>query len=205
MTFSLPKIYPITDTKRSGLSHLEQVSRLAEGGARFVQLRDKDSLPRKFYEDALSVVRFARPLGIKIVINDRVDIAMAVGADGVHLGQDDLPIGHARKSLGASAIIGFSTHSLEQAVIASRLPLDYIAIGPVFSTSTKENPDPVIGLATVTQVRAVSNLPIVAIGGIDRTNYKSVLEAGADSVAIISDLYKNPDEIASLYLHLSSP
>lgn len=204
MTLALPKIYPITDTRLSGLSHLEQVKRFAEGGARFVQLRDKDASPREFYEAALAVMSFAGPRGIKVIINDRVDIAIAVKADGVHLGQDDLPTVHARKLLGEDSFIGFSTHSLDQALEAASLPVDYIAIGPVFRTSTKENPDPVIGVETVSLVRdGIGDVPLVAIGGINRENYHDVLVAGASSVAIIGNLLNDPQNISAAFRSMS--
>lgn len=200
MSFALPKIYPITDTRISGLSHLEQVKQLVDGGATFIQLRDKYSTPHNFFESAIAVMDFAKPRGIRIIINDRVDIALALSADGIHLGQDDMPVAKARMLLGEKAIIGFSTHSLRQAIEASSLPLDYIAIGPVFSTQTKEVPDPIVGLEIVKEVRTViGERPIVAIGGIDRGNYASVIEAGATSVAIISDLLKDPENIAASF------
>src|SRR5687767_9706256 len=109
MPFSLPKIYPITDVNVSGLSHLEQVEKLVEGGAELIQLRDKHALPKDFYESAKAVLEFARPRKVRIIINDRVDVALALGADGVHLGQNDLPPERARALLGRYAIIGFST------------------------------------------------------------------------------------------------
>src|SRR5687768_11240200 len=138
MKFSLPKIYPITDVSISKLSHLEQVEKLIEGGAKLIQLRDKNASSKDFYEAAKKVIEFARPKKVKIIINDRVDIALVLKADGVHLGQDDLPPPHARKILGNKAIIGFSTHTLSQAVEAVNLPIDYLAIGPIFPTSSKE-------------------------------------------------------------------
>ena len=140
MAFELPKLYPITDRRLSGLSHAEQVARLCEGGARLVQLREKHLSPREFYREAEDALRVARGRGAKLIINDRADIALALGADGVHLGQDDMPPEAARALLGEGAIIGFSTHGLEQSVAAARLPVDYVAIGPVFATSSKENP-----------------------------------------------------------------
>jgi thiamine-phosphate pyrophosphorylase len=190
MIAPLPRLYPITDTRLSGLSHTEQVERLAAAGATLVQLREKNASPREFYSDALSAVRAARRLGVRVIINDRVDIAIAVNADGVHLGQDDLPVSKARLLLGESAIIGYSTHSLKQAVEASSTPIDYIAIGPIFQTSTKENPDPVVGLDGVAEVRPRISKPLVAIGGITLDRARSVIEAGADSLAVISDLYR---------------
>lgn len=194
----LPKIYPITDRDISGLSHLEQVRRLVEGGAKLIQLRDKTADAGDFYRDVVETISFARPRGVRIIVNDRVDIALTAGADGVHIGQDDLPVERARMLLGLDAMIGLSTHSLEQARAAIHSPVDYIAIGPIFETSTKGAADKVVGLAGLRSVReAVGEFPLVAIGGIDRTNALSVLEAGADSVAVISDLLSDPEDIVA--------
>jgi thiamine-phosphate pyrophosphorylase len=194
----LPKIYPITDRDISGLSHLEQVRRLVEGGTNLIQLRDKAADAGNFYRDVVETISFARPRGVRIIVNDRVDISLAARADGVHIGQDDLPVEHARMLLGGEAMIGLSTHSLEQARAAIHSPVDYIAIGPIFETSTKGAADKVVGLAGLRSVReAVGEFPLVAIGGIDRTNALSVLEAGADSVAVISDLLSDPEDIVA--------
>jgi thiamine-phosphate pyrophosphorylase len=193
MPFSLPKIYPITDVRISGLTHAEQIERLAAGGATLIQLREKVASPRQFYEAAVEAMRVARRLGVQVIINDRVDIAVAVGADGVHLGQDDLPPEQARSLLGSSRIIGFSTHSLEQALEADSAPVDYIAIGPIFPTSTKETRDPVIGLRVIKEVKSRISKPLVAIGGITLDRARSVIAAGADSIAIISDLLSTAD------------
>jgi len=135
----------------------------------------------------------ARRLGVQIIVNDRVDIAIAVEADGVHLGQDDLPPERARLLMGDSRIIGFSTHSLEQALAADSAPVDYIAIGPLFQTRTKDKPDPVVELETVTEIRRMVAKPLVGIGGIRLETAASVIEAGADSVAVISDLLSARD------------
>ena len=190
----LPKLYPITDRRLSGLSHAEQVARLCEGGARVVQLREKHLPPREFRAEAEEALRVARSFGATLVVNDRADVALAVGADGVHLGQDDMPPGAARSLLGARAVIGFSTHGVEQASEAAGLPVDYIAVGPVFATSSKERPDPVVGLEGVRAVRrAVGPLPLVAIGGITLESARRVLEAGADSVAVIGALLDASD------------
>jgi thiamine-phosphate pyrophosphorylase len=191
---SLPRLYPITDRLLSGLSHAEQVARLSEGGARLVQLREKHLSPREFYSEAEEALKVARARGVRLVINDRADIALALGADGVHLGQDDMPPLAARALLGDKAIIGFSTHSVEQAVGAARLPIDYVAIGPVFATSSKDNPDAVVGLEGVRGVREVLGpIPLVAIGGVTRERARAVLEAGADSVAVLSALLPSLD------------
>jgi thiamine-phosphate pyrophosphorylase len=194
--FLPPKIYPITDCRISRLSHAAQVERLIAGGARFVQLREKHASPRDFYTEAEQALKIARAHNVKIIINDRVDLALALNADGVHLGQDDLPPEKARKILGGTAIIGFSTHSVEQAIAAIKFPVDYIAIGPIFETASKENPDAVVGLDGLKKVRkAIDDFPLVAIGGINHENARSVLEAGANSVAVISCLLDEPDKI----------
>lgn len=193
----LPKIYPITDVRAARLSHREQVEQFVQGGARIIQLREKYAAPRDFYADAEEALKFARKNSVKLIINDRVDIALALKADGVHLGQDDLPPEAARKILGAKAIIGFSTHNLEQAIEAVRLPVDYIAVGPVFTTKTKEKPDAVVGVEALKKIRAaIGNFPLVAIGGINSNNFREVLAAGADSTAIISDLIYESEKIA---------
>jgi len=193
MPFSLPKLYPITDTSISGLSHAEQIERLAAGGASLIQLREKHAFPREFYQAALEAMIVARRLGVQLVINDRVDIAIAVKADGVHLGQDDLPPAKARMLLGEDRIIGFSTHTLDQALEADSAPIDYIAIGPVFPTSTKENPDAIVGPADIRGIKSRISKPLVAIGGITLDSATSVIGAGADSVAVISDLLARAD------------
>jgi thiamine-phosphate pyrophosphorylase len=194
MPFKLPKLYPITDRRLSGLSHAEQVARLCDGGARVVQLREKNLSPCAFYREAEEALRVARACGVKLIVNDRADIALALGAHGVHLGQDDMPPASARSLLGEGAIIGYSTHNVEQALAATRLPVDYIAIGPVFATSSKSNPDMPVGLEGVARVReAVGQIPLVAIGGITRENARTVVEAGADAVAVIGALLAPAD------------
>ena len=196
MGFDLPKLYPITDARLSGLSHAEQIERLSAGGATFVQLREKHLSPREFYSEAEQALRVARDRGVRLIINDRVDIVLALEADGVHLGQHDLPPEAARRLLGERAIIGFSTHSVEQAREAARFPIDYVAIGPIFATASKENPDPVVGLEGLRQVRQiVGRLPLVAIGGITRETAGAVIAAGADALAVISLLLAEPTEI----------
>ena len=175
---------------------MEQVARLISGGIRLIQLRAKGLSSREFYESAKAAVSFAREHGTRVIINDRADIAAAVGADGVHLGQDDLAPALARKVLGSQAMIGYSTHSIEQVRAALLYPIDYVAIGPVFHTKTKVNPDPVVGLETIRTVRReIGEMPLVAIGGIDLDNINSVFEAGADSVAIVGAMLSDADKI----------
>ena len=209
MSLDLPKVYPITDTHLSGLSHAQQVARLIEGGASLIQLRDKDAAPQEFYREAAAALKIARDHNARLIINDRVDIALALRADGVHLGQTDLPVEAARRLLGKEAIIGFSTHNLQQAKAATAMPVDYIAFGPVFQTFSKENPDPVAGLSALGEVRAiVGSLPLVAIGGITVARAVEVLRAGADALAIIAELLADPLKIkenTAKILALASP
>jgi thiamine-phosphate pyrophosphorylase len=184
------RLYPLTDRRLSGLSHAEQVSQLSEGGATLVQLREKILSPFEFYTEAEAALRVARERGVKIIINDRVDIALALKADGVHLGQDDLPPEDARRILGPDTIIGFSTHDPEQARRAAQMPVDYIAIGPIFATSTREASGPPVGLEGLRIVRqTVGPIPLVAIGGITLENGQEVLDAGADAIAVVRDIW----------------
>jgi thiamine-phosphate pyrophosphorylase len=186
-------LYPVTDRSLSGLSHADQILKLSEGGASLVQLREKSASPAEFYAQAEEALRIARQRRLRIIINDRVDIALALRADGVHLGQDDLPAEAARRILGSDAIIGFSTHNPKQAQFATKLPIDYIAIGPIFPTTSKEATNPPVGLEGLRLVRkAVGPIPLVAIGGITVENSKSVLDAGADVVAVIRDIWRPP-------------
>jgi len=195
--FSLPRVYALTDVRLSGRSHAEQVALLSQGGATFVQLREKQLAPLEFYQQAKEAVEIAKQRGVRLIVNDRVDLAEAVGADGVHLGQDDLPPAAARRLLGPDAVIGYSTHNVEQALAASKLPISYLAIGPIFQTTSKTDTSPVLGLDGLRAVRrAIGALPLVAIGGITHANARSVIEAGADSVAVISALMSDPARIA---------
>ena len=193
MNFSLPRLYPITDVRLSGRSHADQIEDLAAGGATLIQLRDKNASPRELYDFAVVAVKVARRLGVLLIINDRVDVAIAAGADGVHLGQDDLPAERVRSLVGPDRIIGLSTHTLQQALTADSNPVEYIAIGPMFQTSTKENPDPVVQLDLLGEIKRRVSKPLVAIGGITLERSRLVIEAGADSVAVISDLYSTGD------------
>ena len=196
-SFRLPRVYPITDVQLSGLSHAEQVELLSLGGASLVQLREKQMPASEFYDQAKAAVSVAERNGVKLIVNDRVDVALAANAHGVHLGQDDMPPEAARRLLGAEVILGFSTHNIEQAVAATELPIDYIAIGPIFQTSTKTDTSPVLGLEGLRAVRrAIGDFPLVAIGGISHVNAAEVVEAGADSVAVISALLADSSHIS---------
>lgn len=210
----IPLLYPILDTdylmRGSPGSTLMsavcgQALALAEAGCTLMQLRAKHLDVR----EALAVARELRRVlpGITLIMNDRADLCVAAGFDGVHLGQDDLSPEGARRVLGAAAIVGFSTHNPAQLAEALIKPVDYLAIGPVFSTTSKQNPDPDVGTAGVSRARRLlrdsgSNLPLVAIGGITRANAAAVLRAGADSVAVIGDISASPGESAREFLRL---
>lgn len=184
---SFPRLYALTDASAPH-SHLEQVREYAYAGVRIIQVRDKLASSRALYETVVAALEITRPRGVRLIVNDRVDIALAAGADGVHVGQDDLPAEAAREILGPLAIIGISSHSLAQARLAAEQPVDYVAFGPIFATTTKANPDPVVGLEGLAAVRAVIELPLIAIGGITLEKAPAVFAAGADSVAVVSDL-----------------
>ncbi len=197
MFLSETRVYPLTDVRLSGLSHAEQVVRLSNGGANLIQLREKNLTPRAFFKQAEEASHIARQRGVRIIINDRVDIALALAADGVHLGQEDFPPAAARRLLGDRAIIGVSTHNIQQARRALRLPVNYLAIGPIFATSSKSQSAPVLGLDGLRNVRdAIGDFPLVAIGGISQENSLKVLESGADAIAVISALLADPNDIA---------
>jgi thiamine-phosphate pyrophosphorylase len=201
---SLQKIYPITDRNLSGLSHAEQVARFIDGGATLIQIREKNLSSGEFFADAAAALKIAREARVRILINDRTDVALMSGADGVHLGQDDLPAAAARKLLGPAAVIGVSTHSIQQVRDAlADGNADYFAFGPIFPTSTKTDREPIVGLKDLAQVRElIGEIPLVAIGGINRANFASVLRAGADSAAMISEFYLPPIEISSQFRSL---
>lgn len=196
-SFRLPRVYPLTDVQLSTLSHANQVHLLSLGGASLVQLREKQLPALKFFEQARAAMAMAARDGVQLIVNDRVDVALAVGAQGVHLGQDDMPPEAARRLLGTEAIVGYSTHNIEQAEKALMLPVDYLAIGPIFQTSTKTDTSPSLGLEGLRAVRrVVGDMQLVAIGGITLENAAAVIAAGADSVAVISALLSEPDRIS---------
>ena len=198
-----PRLYPILVPSRIGSGSLRELCNFAwelvAGGATLVQLREK-------HASAKEIVRLARelrrvlPVEVKIIVNDRADLAIAAQADGVHVGEDDVPPETARRIIGEDRVLGVSTHSPEQAEAADRSSADYIAIGPVFATISKENPEPVIGLAGVRQARARTQKALVAIGGMTLQNCRSVIDAGADSVAVISELLKEPRKTTTDFL-----
>ncbi len=163
------------------------VEALLEGGARMLQLRHKATFTREIYSTVARAAELCHRAGARFVVNDRADIALMTGA-ALHLGQDDLPAAEARKLMGRDGLIGLSTHNEAQIRAASAEPVDYLALGPVFPTSSKDHPDPVVGLDEFARLRALVASPLVAIGGITRANARSVLASGADSVAVLGDL-----------------
>jgi len=177
----------VTDRSLSqGRSLVEVVAEAVAGGVTCVQLREKTCSTRQFLDEALALKALLQPLGGALIINDRVDIAMAVGADGVHLGQSDMPISHARHLLGPDCLIGISAESVQDALAAEQQGADYIGISPVFSTPTKTDTAPALGLNGIRQIRELVRIPLVGIGGINLTNARQVIAAGADGVAVVS-------------------
>jgi thiamine-phosphate pyrophosphorylase len=172
-----------------------------------MQIRDKHASSRQLYETCIELKELLRGSGCRLIVNDRADVARATEADGVHLGQDDLPVEMARRVLAPNQWIGCSTHSVEQVVEADRSTADYIAFGPIFPTASKENPDPVVGLEGLREARPVTGKPLVAIGGITLQNAQEVLVAGADSLAVLGDLLDAPDirGRAREYLNMLDP
>ena len=199
----LPRLYAILDTScfRDSQTLLSTADELLAGGIRLLQYRNKSGDARQILEQGKEL---KRRLGssIKLIMNDRADLCLAASFDGVHVGQDDLSPAGARRVIGEKLWLGVSTHNPEQVAEADKTSANYIAIGPVFSTTSKANPDPVIGLEEVRKARALTRRPLVGIGGINRANCRSVIEAGADSVAVISDLMRDPRKSAEDFLRI---
>jgi thiamine-phosphate pyrophosphorylase len=187
------RLYAIIDTALAPRGVPLVAEQLLRAGVRVLQYREKGTFRRQSWRECCALAELARSRNARFIVNDRADVALLCGADGVHLGQEDLPAEQARRLLGEGKIIGFSTHTVQQAREADRLPVDYLAIGPVFATTTKQRADPVVGLETVRAVRAAVRKPLVAIGGITLENAAAVIEAGADAVAVIRDLLVAPD------------
>jgi thiamine-phosphate pyrophosphorylase len=174
---------PLIDLLREAAAH----------GVRLFQYRDKQATMKEAYAQALALRQAATEAGAMFIVNDRCDLAVAVDADGVHLGQEDLPITYARRLLGPGKIIGLSTHTATQVREAAVLKPDYIGFGPLFKTSTKSDHDPVVGLEGLRAARELTTLPIFAIGGITADSVGEIIVAGADGVAVISAILKAPD------------
>lgn len=204
MSLSLPPLYAILDPEQTKGRSPESVLReLLEGGVTLLQLRVKTMVPREFFELARRVRSETRARGCQLIVNDRVDIALACDADGVHLGQEDLPFTSGRKLIG-DKIVGISTHDIGQAKEAEQSGADYIGFGPMFGTTTKATGYGARGVEMLRQIRAAVKLPIVGIGGINEENVREVWQAGADSAAIISDILGADDVAAKVSRILAS-
>lgn len=185
----IPPLYLISDTIISKLTHREIFRIAVSLGVRFIQLREKHMSKRELYKEAMAIRRITKRHNTIFIINDYVDIAHLVDADGVHLGQDDLPLREARRILGNDKIIGISTHTLKQAIDAEKEGADYIGYGPIFYTHTKNAGRPK-GIDSLRRIREYVGIPVVAIGGITIDNAREVLDAGADAVAMLSGILR---------------
>ncbi len=186
-----PVVYPIIDSgaaRAAGSDPAQMAHALASAGARIVQYRHKGEFGRRQFDEARAAGEVLRRAGVAFVVNDRADIALALEADGVHVGQDDLPSVEVRRLIGSDILLGYSTHNAAQLSDDACRWADYLAIGPAFSTSSKRNPDPVVGLGGIREARSMTAKPLVAIGGITLSNASEVLAAGADSVSAISGI-----------------
>ena len=199
----LPRLYAIVDATSfpDAAGMIRFCEELTASGVRLLQYRNKSASARQMLEHGRELKRRLSP-SVKLIMNDRADLALAAGFDGVHVGQDDLSPEGARKVLGPSLWLGVSTHNPEQVRKADATSADYIAVGPVFSTTSKAKPDPVIGLEGVRRARELTRKPLVAIGGITRANCRPVIDAGADAVAVISDLVQEPGKSAEEFLRV---
>ena len=202
MRLVLPRLYVILDAALLTLPETQVAASLAEAGVRLLQYRNKQASARELLEKSRALAGELVPRNVTFIVNDRPDVAALAGARGVHLGQDDLGVEAARTLMDANSVVGVSTHNEAQFRAAVSSSADYIAIGPIFATSSKSNPDPVVGLETIRQVRRLTDKPIVAIGGITLERAPEVIAAGANTVAVISDILRaaNPAERARQYI-----
>ena len=201
---TLPRIYPILDSEsldRRGLALASAAAALLEGGASILQIRHKDHWSRAFFDAARDVARLCSEAGAELIVNDRADFALLLNA-GLHLGQDDLAPRDARRLTGPDLTIGYSSHNPGQLAAAGGEPVDYVALGPIFATATKRNPDPVVGVDELRRCRPLIEKPLVAIGGITLENARQAFRAGADSVALIAALFPEPATAHSLRVRM---
>jgi thiamine-phosphate pyrophosphorylase len=199
----LSRFYPILDSAcfPNSAALFSAAEELAAARCTLLQYRNKSGSARQILGDARGLRAHLGP-SIKLIMNDRADLCLAAGFDGLHVGQDDLSSESARRIIGPDRWLGVSTHNPEQLLEADKTSADYLAIGPVFATSSKVNPDPVIGLAGIRRARELTRKPLVAIGGITRANARSVVDAGADAVAVISDLLLDPRKSAEEFFRV---
>jgi thiamine-phosphate pyrophosphorylase len=199
----LPRLYPILDTGcfPNTDAMFTAAEELAAAGCTLLQYRNKSGNARQMLDQARDL-RAGVGAKVRLIMNDRADLCLAAGFDGLHVGQDDLSPASARLIIGSERWLGVSTHNPEQLAEADKTSANYLAIGPIFATRSKANPDPVVGLEGLRRARELTRKPLVAIGGITRANARSVIEAGADSVAVISDLLLAPRKTAEEFLTL---
>jgi thiamine-phosphate pyrophosphorylase len=206
MSLVFPPLYAIIDPTLLTISELAMAEALAESGVQLIQYRNKTASSRQFFEISRRLASALAPRHVKLIVNDRPDIALLSGAAGVHVGQDDFGVEDARKICGPDCWVGISTHNLEQLAAADQTSADYIAVGPIFPTATKKNPDPVVGTEFLRKARRMTKKPLVAIGGITLERAAEVYRAGADSLAVIRDLIcvADPGERARKYLDVAA-
>lgn len=191
-------LYVITDAKLSrGRSHLEVAWEAIKGGASIIQFREKEMITRELVETARRLKELTKKKGVPFILNDRLDVALAVDADGVHVGQDDMPAAWARQLIGPRKILGVSASAVEEALQAERDGADYVSASPVFTTPTKPDAPPPTGLEGLRAIVEAVNLPVIAIGGINEENAREVMKAGAQGVAVISAVVSAPDIAAA--------
>jgi thiamine-phosphate pyrophosphorylase len=202
MPLVFAKLYAIMDAALLKTTELACAEMLAQAGVELIQYRNKTATSRQYLEISQSLSAFFHARGSRFIVNDRADIAAIAAADGVHVGQEDLGVESARAVCGPQRWVGVSTHTLEQVRRAAATSADYIAVGPIFATKTKENPDPVVGTSLIRAAREMTHKPIVAIGGITLERSEEVFAAGADSLAVAGDILRaeNPGRRAREYL-----
>jgi thiamine-phosphate pyrophosphorylase len=187
-------LYLVTDRGLArGRTTLEIVKAAVHGGATVVQLREKDCSTRELIEQAFSIKEFLKDHGVPLIINDRLDVAQAVKADGVHLGQSDMPLGFAKQILGNAMVIGISAESIEDAIEAEKGGADYLGVSPIYATPTKTDTAPALGLEGLKKIRRTVKLPLVGIGGLSKENAAEVIRSGADGVAVVSAIVAADD------------
>jgi len=203
----LPRLYVILDAALLTVPEKECAQKLAAAGVRLLQYRNKRASARELFDSAKQLSSLLIPQGVTFVVNDRADVASAAKASGVHVGLEDLEAEAARAVVGSNKLLGVSTHNLEQFQRAAASSADYIAVGPIFATNTKSNPDPVVGTQFIRKVRPLTDKPIVAIGGITLERAPEIIESGADSMAVISDILgaSEPGMRARQYIDLLGP
>lgn len=203
MKLVFPRLYAIIDAVLLRTSELAFAEMMAESGVKLIQYRNKRISSRGLFEISQQLVRFLKPRGVKYVVNDRPDVAAMVEAEAVHVGQEDLGVEEARAICGGARWVGVSTHTLEQVRRAAETSADYIAVGPIFHTETKDNSDAVVGVGFIRQARRLTEKPLVAIGGITVERAREVYRAGADSVAVARDLLCAADPVSRVREYLA--